>query len=199
MKTFNLIPIVTLLAIGLIGPSAKAQSFEKGTKAVNLGIGLNGSGRYYTTGYDRIGLAPTFLAAMDVGVAELGPGTLGIGGLIGFNSIRSNYGYYYNNGYRRSEYRSSNLILGVRANYHWNEWHNNDNLDTYAGIMFGASIRVSEKYADTNGTSTSTLLGSFPTYHAYAGIRYLFVPAFGVYAEAGFGITFINGGVTFKF
>jgi len=202
MKIINYIAAVLLIAAGMVPTNTQAQSFEKGTKAINLGIGLNGSSRYYSSGYARQGIAPTFLFAMDVGVAELGPGTLGIGGLVGFNTTRSSYYYsYYNRSY---DYRSSNLIIGVRANYHWNEWHNNDKLDTYAGVMAGYSIRVSntndDPYYNTPGYRTvSTLAYNFPTYNGYVGIRYLFVPAFGVYAEAGFGVTFINGGLTFKF
>jgi len=202
MKTINYFAAVLVIAAGMATTHTHAQSFEKGTKAINLGFGIGGGyglGSYYT----RVGVIPTFLVAMDVGVADIGPGTLGIGGLVGFNTVQSSYRYAnIFNGYSTGTYRSTNLLFGVRGNYHWNEWHNNDKLDTYAGVMMGASVRVSDSYT-SNETQQATALGSVVNnpfrHHVYVGARYLFSPNFGVFAEVGHGITYLSGGLTFKF
>ncbi len=199
MRTINYFTAILLTAAAMAPTITHAQSFEKGTKAINLGFGIGG-GYGLGSAYNPVGIIPTVLVGMDVGVAEIGPGTLGIGGLVGFNTTRSSYTYgSYFYGYNTGYYRSTNLLFGVRGNYHWNEWHNNDKLDTYAGVMVGASVRVSDRYSEASNTVISPVLNNPFRHHVYVGIRYLFSPNFGVYAEAGHGITYLNGGLTFKF
>ncbi|HQV51027.1 MAG: hypothetical protein IPI00_07405 [Flavobacteriales bacterium] len=178
------------LSLAVIVPSQlHAQSFEEGSKAINLGVGIGGYSRY-AVGYNRVGVSPTFLAAMDIGFKKAGPGIIGIGGVVGLKASRSSSIY--------GDYHSTHLVVGVRGTYHWNEWHGREDLDIYGGVMFGMNIRLSERYEYGNST-TNTLVNNYPIYDVFVGARYMFANILGVYAEVGPGVTLVNGGLTLMF
>ncbi|MBP6313527.1 MAG: hypothetical protein WAR83_13765 [Flavobacteriales bacterium] len=202
MNALNYLAAAALSLVVIAPSQVQAQSFEEGSKAINLGVGVGGYSRY-VVGYSRLGISPTFLAAMDIGFKKAGPGIIGIGGLVGLKASRSSSIY--------GDYRSTHLVVGVRGTYHWNEWHGREDLDIYGGVMFGANIRVSEKY-DYNtygynyyygntvtGRTVNTLANNYPIYDVFVGARYMFANVLGVYAEVGPGVTLVNGGLTFMF
>ncbi len=87
----------------------------------------------------------------------------------------------------------------MRAAYHFD--FGVEKMDVYAGV--GGALHV---YSDTDRTDNpfdtkynkkSVSIGGGPS--IFGGIRYLFTPKFGVYAEAGYDISVLNGGLVFKF
>lgn len=208
MRSFkNLLTAAAFAATFLAGIQANAQSFDEGTNAINLGLGFGGYRFGYSSGYAYT-QSPTFTLAFDRGVKQIGPGVLGIGGVVAFNTSRSQWTSYGWNTTYNYEIRRTNVMLGARGTYHWNEWHGNDKLDLYAGVLAGFSIgaKVDKSTKTVNGVTSSHEAGavysdrlSLPFASAFAGVRYLFTSSFGVYAEAGYGISLLNGGLTFKF
>jgi hypothetical protein len=98
----------------VIAMLAATQSFaqlavDKGTKFVNLGIGVGGS-YYYNT---SVG----FNGAIDFGVTK----NITVGGAVGYRSFGEGYGGF---------------DLGARGSYHFNELLNltTDKADLYAGL-----------------------------------------------------------------
>jgi hypothetical protein len=187
MKTKH---FLLLLLISSISFSGNSQPFVKGDKVFNVGLGI-GSTLYSGVGY-KSGLPPVS-ASLEVGVTELGPGVLGVGGYFGISSYKwedawggSTYGWRY-----------TNIIIGARGNYHYSF---TEKLDTYAGIMLGYNIVSSKEtgswpaiYGDLSANA-SAFIGSF-----YIGGRYYFSDAFAVMAELGYGIAWLNIGVALKF
>ena len=107
MKKF--FAVIALFSLTLLTTSSFAQmAIDKGTKFVNLGIGLGG-GFYYSGGI-------AFNAAADFGVAKI----ITVGGAAGYRSFGDGFGGY---------------DLGARGSYHFNELLSTpENVDLYAGL-----------------------------------------------------------------
>jgi len=204
MRSTTTLLFAASIAAALAHNPLSAQSFDIGTKAINLGIGVGG--HHYGFARPARGTyvsMPAFSASLDIGMWNLGPGVVGLGGFFAHKTIRydyidSGFGYTYN-----YNWRYSYTQLGARGSWHWNDWHGNDRLDLYAGVMLGYNV-VSSKNKSTytvNGVTsdygggwssgTSGLIAS-----PFAGCRYLFTEKFGVYGEIGYGIAYLNAGVT---
>lgn len=177
---------------------AQAQSFEKGDNVITLGAGFGG---YYT------GLYSSYSAQTPaIGVAyehamnfNVGPGVLGMGGYIGHKSLRS-HGRFSSLNYDY-DYRWTYTIIGFRTAYHWNEWHHVDKLDMYAGLMLGYNVVAFRDKSDypSDVTKYSYSSASGMGVSGYAGARYYFTDAFGVFGEVGFGHSYITLGAALKF
>lgn len=191
------------VALLLSGTVASGQSFDVGSNGINLGLGLGG-GRYsYITGVGNYRVSPAFVLSYDRGITQLGPGVLAIGGMIANQTVKYEYnytsiGYTYN--YDR---RWSNTLVGARGTWHWNDWHGNDKLDLYAGVFAGYNIGTyrNKSTRTVNGVTTTwddgySATSSYLRSGVFAGCRYLFTEKFGVYGELGYGIAYLNAGVT---
>ena len=166
-----------LLVLGLL---ASTQSFaqlsiDKGTKFINLGIGVGGYG-------GTSGIA--FGAAADFGVAP----NITVGGQIAYRSF--NYGYLGFND------KINYLYFAARGSYHFNELLNlsTDKADLYAGIGIGYE---NVSYSDNYGTGFNTF-GSGIYVPIHLGGRYFFSEKFGAFAELGAGVSPLMIGVTLK-
>jgi len=192
--------IVIVLMCLIVSPTIFSQAFEKGSNFITLGFGLDpyekgfkindGSGRRNTS------LGPIILA-YEHGITDLlGIGRIGVGGAIA-QSFYTSKSYYTNQNYEKKK-NSSRTSIAFRAAYHFD--FGVDKMDVYAGI--GGALHVyseTEKY-DEPGLlykTKSVRVGGGPS--VFGGIRYLFTPNFGVYAEAGYDISVLNGGLVFKF
>ncbi len=160
-----------LLAIGLL---AGTQSFgqlavDKGTKFINLGIGLGGG--YYAGG--GIG----FVGAADFGVYK----NITVGAQAGYHS--------YGNAYLSYNYHS--FDLGVRGSYHFNELLKlpTDKADLYAGLGLSYYSFSYGGYLDNYGSIYVPI---------HIGGRYFFTDKVGAFAELGSAINTLKVGVTFK-
>ena len=159
-----------LLVLGLLaGTKSFAQmSIDKGTKFINLGIGLGGG--FYAGG--GVG----FVGSADFGVYK----NITAGVQAGYHSYGDVVGYSYHS-----------FDIGVRGSYHFNELLNlaNDKVDLYAGL--GLSY-----YSLSYGGYLANYGSVYVPIHL--GGRYLFSDKVGAFAELGSSISTLKLGVTFK-
>jgi hypothetical protein len=163
-----------LLVLGLF---ASTQSFaqlavDKGTKFINLGIGVGGYGYFNGSG---LGLN----AAADFGVAP----NITVGGVIGYRGYGSGV---------------TSFDIGARGSYHFNQLLNltTDKADLYAGIGL-SYYRLS--YGDTYLRSIG-ISDSYSTVYVpiHVGGRYFFTETLGGFAELGSSLATLKLGITFK-
>lgn len=164
-----------LLVLGLlVGTQSFAQyKIDKGTKLINLGIGVGG---YASAG----GIA--FGGSADFGVAP----SITVGGQVAYRSW--NYGYLgYND-------KINYLYFAVRGSYHFNELLNltTDKADLYAGIGLGY-----ESVTYSNSIYSGTSFGSGIYLPIHLGGRYFFSEKVGAFGELGTGIAPLMLGITF--
>jgi hypothetical protein len=191
--------------------SLKAESGEKcfgeGTKILNFGIGLGGS---YYRGYSGNGYSYKSIPYMNVSYEQaypkkLGPGYLGIGAYFGYSSATARYDglvldwngpkYYY-------EHKWRNIVAAARGVYHWDVL-NAKNAEVYGGLLLGLRFQTysfnsdmpeaSKNYYKYSGSSI------WPTFSLFAGARWYFVENVAVYGELGYGISYLNAGISLKF
>jgi hypothetical protein len=115
---------------------------------------------------------PPVIASFEMGIVDgiLDKAAIGVGGYAGFSSASWLGNSYFN------------FHFGVKGAFHYPFV---DNLDTYAGILTGYTISDLASYGlDWGG---------------FVGLRYYFSDSFGVNAEAGYGVTFLRAGISFKF
>lgn len=186
MKKF-LLGLVALFGLAVASSEVEAQSFVKGNDIVSAKVGLG-------TNFDFSGIPPigiTYEHGLIDDVFKNGwDVNLGLGAEVDFWSNK-----YTNILVTQSFYHS---FFGVRGALH-KEFVNN--LDTYAGISLGM---VYNKYSigDSNNDKILKELGYNQLgfgYSTFVGCRYYFHPNWAVNAEAGWGVSLINVGMTYKF
>lgn len=162
-----------LVAAVLSVTSEKAfAQYEKGDKILNLGIGGGGYG-FYGGGFAVGG-------SFEYGIHDF----ISVGAQADFNF----YSYRYT-GLGSKSYVS--VPIAARGSYHYGKhFLKIDQLDLYAGPALGFNIDGNEYYHDS-----ALAIGLF------AGARYYFKPALGVFAELSGGTNMIpvKAGVSFKF
>lgn len=166
-------------------------TFRKGYSAINLGLGLLSP----NNGYDLFGSVksvPALTLAYDRGVVEgIGPGTIGLGGLIGYKR------YHYNFPNTDDKATWTDLVLMGRGTYHYN-FTTNPQLDTYGGISLGfrANFYKNEVSPDRDRYDGD---GLHLAYGLFAGARYYLTERFGGFAEVGYDISYLKLGLTYQF
>ena len=176
--------ILFSLLFSIIYTETKAQAFQKGTTAINAGVGVGTA----LGGYGKV--RPAISLSVDHGLWEVGgPGVVSLGGYAGTT------GYKYSDSSYNAKWNY--IIVGVRGAYHYNGFENLPDLDLYAGAMVGYNI---VKYtSDLDEDYFGKNYGSGIGVSGFAGARWFFTDMFGVYAELGYGVSVLNAGVTFKF
>ncbi|GAB3036536.1 hypothetical protein [Spirosoma pulveris] len=162
-----------LLLLGLL---AGTQSFaqyvpDKGSKLLNLGIGVGG---YGGIGFGGGGVA--FGGSFEAGVAK----NITVGGIASFRSY-SGFGSYYS--------------IGARGSYHFNELLNmsDEKVDLYAGLgLIYSGFSYKDGYLSSAYNYGGIDLG------LHLGGRYFFSDKVGAFAEVGVGVAPLQLGVTFK-
>lgn len=174
----NLLSFVLMLLISL-SAMAQGDAFTKGSKVINAGIGLP---RY---NYTNANFFPPISLSYDQGIMELGPGILGIGGIVGYYGSTYKYGTY--------KWGWRDILVGGRASYHPNflvgEKH-----DVYGVVTLGVDAYsfTSNDPFFPESTSVGLLFG------LSVGGRYFFSPKFGVFGELGYSFTYATLGVSLK-
>ena len=184
MKKIVLLTLVVLFSLTQL--IAQEPTFIKGDKVLNLGIGLGNalySGSYYKS------QIPPVSASFEMGVVDniLEKGVIGVGGYLGFSSSKYDYmgwGWKY-----------TNIIVGARGNFHYPLV---DKLDTYTGLLLGYNIASSKEFGTSTGYNYNASTGGV-IWAWFVGARYYFSDNFGVMAELGYGISYLNLGVSLKF
>tara|TARA_R110002072_G_C7977210_1_gene535668 strand:- start:2911 stop:3489 length:579 start_codon:yes stop_codon:yes gene_type:complete len=189
--------LLTVLFVASLSINANSQDFEKGGNYVSFGYGLDPFGFPPTIGasYKRTSIGP-ILGFYERGITDiLGIGRIGVGGGLGY----SIYNQKYTDFFGESVYRRTRLSIIAKAAYHFE--FDVEKMDVYAGV--GASVNIYndvDKYYSAFGIlqeSKSSSLGVRE--YVFVGIRYYFTSNFGVYAEAGYGLSALNGGIVFSF
>lgn len=155
---------------------ANAQPFSKGTKQVNVGLGvLPGWGVHVSGDY---GLIDTW-----------GPGIFTVGAYVGYaqganETFRNISGYSH-------DYRENNVAALARATYRYSF---TDKFEVYGGAMFGP---VFHSYKAGSYKSSGTSFIFTPT----LGVRYSLSSSISIYGESNFnwGTNYLNGGIAFQF
>jgi hypothetical protein len=171
--------------------SGNESAFGKGSKTLGLAAGLGVDYGYYS-GYKSL---PAFTLIYDQGFWEdVGPGNIGIGGMVGIKTAHYNYP---NGGYKSTW---NNYIVGIRGTYHLTILKDKNNqFDPYAGIMLGVRIY---KYKDTyynNRNNPYNYKSLYFIQGAFIGAKYNFKKSFGVFAEAGYDISLVRFGLNVNF
>ncbi|MDO5035571.1 MAG: hypothetical protein Q4D93_01250 [Porphyromonas sp.] len=82
------------------------------------------------------------------------------------------------------------LYVGPRVGLHY---HFVPELDTYVSLMLGFN------YHQINNNGQGETVSKFrPEWGSHFGMRYLFTPTVGAFAELGYGYSILNLGVTFR-
>lgn len=183
--------VLVVAMIVLTGMAGFSQVFEKGSQAINLGIGFGNTG--YWGGY-YTGFLPSASASYEYGIVEIPMGSeltgvVSAGAYLGWSMSK------YNNNWSDDDYYlTTDFILAVRGNYHF-IFH--DKLDPYAGIALGVDIQ-SQKWKGDAADPNVNYAETTPFGGAYAGARWYFSDNFSAYAEVGWLISVFNVGVSFK-
>jgi hypothetical protein len=181
MKKTALLILSAILIIAQA--SAQTPTFSKGDKVLNLGVGF-GSIMYIGPHYKM--QVPPISASFEYGIMDgiFEKASIGVGGYLGFASYKYEYSGW--------GWKYSNIIIAGRGTFHYPFV---EKLDTYVGLLLGYDIVSSKEFGTPVGSDDTS---SGLAYSGFVGARYYFKEKFGVMAELGYGITFINIGVAFK-
>lgn len=171
-----------------------APAFDKGSSTIGAWVGFGLSYSYYGSPVEM----PSFGVMFDHGIiADAGPGTVGIGGIIGMKNSRYDYPF---GGYRATW---TNIIIAARGTYHLTLLKDKNNkFDPYAGIVLG--VRIND-YDDTYYSSGTSPVNPYSYGNVYfvrglfIGAKYNFTPNFGAFTELGYDISLLRLGLNFNF
>lgn len=115
---------------------------------------------------------PPIIGSFELGIVDgiLEKAAIGVGGYAGVSSASWLGDSYFN------------FHFGVKGAFHYPFV---DKLDTYAGVLTGYSVSDLSYYGLDWG--------------AFVGLRYYLSNSFALNAEAGYGVTYLRGGISFKF
>lgn len=150
---------------------------EQGQINANIGVGIGSS---FSAG--SLSLPPLSLS-VDYGYSD----QISIGGYIGYVSSKEDFAVL------NYSWKYTYMVVGVRGAYHMDLV---DGIDTYGGLLLGYNI-ASVKYEGSLTGIPEPKVGGI-AYAAFVGGRYHFNEKLGVFAELGYGITFLNLGLTLK-
>jgi hypothetical protein len=211
MKKSKLVVLILLLAIivmcsfsplhaqdksGVSNPAGR--SFDSDSKLLNVGIGLGGV-NYYNNGWGRsYHRSPAFSLTYEQALPDkVGPGYLGLGGYLGFQNAFYRYNYTYNDYYYRHSWNY--WLLAARAAYHLDvlNWEKGE---IYFGAIIGLRIQTYHYSSNSPDKDLHRLndRSIYPTGSLLAGGRYYLTNKVAAFMEAGYGISFLTLGVTFK-
>lgn len=164
------------LTLGLFALTANAQNVvEQGKSFGSVGIGMD-----YSTYDGHSSGVFTLSGAYDYGLADYlwdDKSALTLGGYLSLSSWKY----------------SNSITFGPRLGLHY---HFIPQLDTYVSLLLAYSHFMWRNEYTTQQKHHST--GGF-NFGGHLGVRYMFQPTIGVFAEVGYGISLLNVGVSFKF
>jgi hypothetical protein len=183
---------VVLLAKPGEEPAPAGKLFSEGTKALNIGLGFGLNYGYY----GNPNAVPALVIIYDQGVKDgIGPGTISVGGILGYKRFTYKYPPYYNNGNKKYKASWTNVVVGARGAYHLPL--DVDKLDTYAGLMLGVRIQSwDDNWYEDNGYPEPDYSSAYLTSGIFIGARYMFTDKIGAFAEVGYDISILKLGVS---
>lgn len=190
----NKITAFCTTALLALSTSLCAQTFEKGTNVLSAGIGLGSAlGNYHHSSQ-----SPALSLQYERGFWEAGPGVVSLGAYAGRKTYKYSYKYYSD--YTLDE-KWSYTVIGIRGAWHYTQLPV-EKLDVYGGVMLAYNI-LKYSYTD-NGPDGGSYYnagnyGSNAGFSAYVGGRYYFLNNLAGFAEAGYGVSYLNFGLSLKF
>ncbi len=184
------IALIVFCTLSFTSTNLNAQSFEKGDVDMNVQIGF-GTTWYYGT-YYKMGL-PFISVACDYALRDdWGPGVLGVGALIGINTVKTRWDYgIYEYGYKYTQFS-----IVPRATYHYQFL---DKLDTYGGIATGVTISSGKEYGDYPYDFTNDSGVRF-VFTAFVGVKFYLTDNLSVMSELYvYDLAIFNIGIGLKF
>ncbi len=192
MKKLTLMALSTVVIFTntVLAQSSETSSdgpFEKGTKVIGVSAGFGIDYGYYNS---PISL-PAFALQYDQGIiSNVGPGTIGIGGILGVK----NSSYKYASGGYKANW--TNIFVGVRGTYHLTLLKDKvSKLDPYGGVTLGVRIL---RHNDNHPAAT-IVNNTYPLYGLFVGARYKFTENFGAFSELGYDVSFVRVGLALSF
>ncbi len=175
-KIFSTLGIAALM-LAFFSSNVNAQYGGKGQMDLNVGVGLG-----TTLG---LGGGLPISAALDYGIND----NISVGGYVGFLSQSEETGFFTT--------KQTNIIIGARGAYHLDLI---DNIDTYGGLLLGYNI-VNAEVTSSNPLFPAGIAAgaSGIAFSGFIGGRYHFTDNLGAFAELGYGIAYLQLGLTYKF
>ena len=168
---------------------ANAQEFKVGDNVLSLGLGLGSS----LGGYSYSSQTPAISIQFEHGQWDVGgPGTISLGGYLGFKSFKYAYPTFYSQ-------KWSYTVIGIRSAYHYNGL-NIQHLDVYGGVMLSYNV-LSYTY-ESNNSFYDNRGGNYPSalgFSIYIGGKYYFSSNVAGFLELGYGISYATIGGSYKF
>lgn len=178
---------------------ADEPAFDKGDNTIGISMGVGVNYGYYA---DAVSVPAITLLYDHGSFSEVGPGTIGIGGIVGFKTSHYNYPASYGD----YEARWTNYIIAARGTYHLTLLKDkNNHFDPYAGVVIGVRINnytdtYNDYYYNTYHTHyRSDVSNANPVGGVFVGAKYNFTKAFGAFAELGYDISILRVGLNFNF
>ena len=169
-RFFIVLAVVSTMCIG----ATDAQQMQKGMSLFNVGLGLV-PGWGLNASYDY-GLVDTW-----------GPGIFTVGGFVGFSNWGTTHHLF---GIVESySYRITQFLFAPRATY---RYAINESFEVFGTAFLGVYF-TRDSYKDYNNDRNGVYFGTT------AGCRYSFSKNISVFAEIGYNITLVNGGLSFSF
>lgn len=183
-----------------------AGCFDGSSKILNVGIGIGGRGYYnYNRGYSgsKYRSSPAFGISYEQALKEkVGPGFLGIGAYLGYQSAYWQYDWDYNNNnnYYYYKHKWKYMFFAARAAYHLDAL-NFEKGEMYFGAVLG--LRYTSYSYETNSPDPNKDLyklnnsSLWPSYSGFIGGRYFLASKIAVYGEIGW-TSWLTVGASFK-
>ncbi|HNW57777.1 MAG TPA: hypothetical protein PLR88_12180 [Bacteroidales bacterium] len=181
--------IYGIILICLALPAGAQNTFNKGDKVLNLGLGL---GSTFYTGGGYTSKIPPISASFEMGIKDHlfdEKSSIGVGGYVGYTSAKYEYGTDYG-------WKYSDFIIGARGTFHYQLI---DKFDTYTGLMVGYDIATSKEYGTWAGSNNYSSASSGAEWSWFVGGRYYFSDNIAGMVELGYGIAYLNLGIGIKF
>ncbi|WP_332913745.1 hypothetical protein [Algoriphagus boritolerans] len=157
-----------------------------------MGIGIGSS----LGSFDYSTQIPGISLMYEQGIAEAGNvGIIGLGGYVGYKS----FSLETNSGTLESKSKWNYTIIGVRGIMHFTGI-DKENLDLYAGLMASYNL-LNYSYEDNSGFNSGNTgnFGNAAGLTLFAGARYYFSDNLAAFAELGYGVAYLNLGISLKF
>ena len=175
-----------------------AQVFSKGSMNVCVGYGYNAFSHYITDSWsDNTGFSSSNLGQIHLKYEYMVSDKVGIGLSLNYMSYKVGYNTDMNGTYKASiQYSSISSLFRTNVYY-----VNTDKIGIYTGIGLGYRTAVfKEKYEDPNFQGESKTPNLFPFgMEITTGIKGMFTPNIGAYAEVGFAKSVIQAGICIGF
>lgn len=193
-NTFRCSSIALLLTCNSLALFAQSNPVTAGDNIFLLGVGTGGP---WSIRFDQTSATPLFQLNYEHALAEVpGAGVVGLGGYVGYKSLRhkstldpNSYFYY--------DQRYSVVPIGLRITTHYNLGL--EKLDTYGGVGGGMNLVKRTLAEQAPGGSLFTDdddVKSHFAYSLYVGARYTVTNQFGLWAELSYGNAWVNFGAS---